>query len=83
MTQINQRASAHLRPHTADLNRLLAGEHHDPHSILGAHEYSDHTVIRAYRPHPMLSVKDTRRELAKKLETIGYTVSDFGPGPQQ
>jgi len=51
MTQINQRTSPHLRPHTADLNRLLAGEHHDPHSILGAHEYSDHTVIRAYRPH--------------------------------
>ncbi|TFV56905.1 1,4-alpha-glucan branching protein GlgB [Mycobacterium sp. PS03-16] len=51
MTQINQEASAHLRPHTSDLNRLLAGEHHDPHSVLGAHEYDDHTVIRAYRPH--------------------------------
>src|SRR5215208_738497 len=51
MTQTNHRASPHLRPHTADLNRLLAGEHHDPHSILGAHEYSDHTVIRVYRPH--------------------------------
>lgn len=47
----NQIDSPHLRPHTADLNRLLAGEHHDPHSILGAHEYDDHTVIRAYRPH--------------------------------
>jgi 1,4-alpha-glucan branching enzyme len=32
------------------LKRLLAGEHHDPHSILGAHEYGDHTVIRAMRP---------------------------------
>jgi len=51
MTQTNQLASPNLRPHTADLNRLLAGEHHDPHSILGAHEYDDHTVIRAYRPH--------------------------------
>src|SRR5215468_2190106 len=51
MTQTNQRTSPHLRPYTADLNRLLAGEHHDPHSILGAHEYTDHTVIRAYRPH--------------------------------
>jgi 1,4-alpha-glucan branching enzyme len=29
--------SPHLRPHTADLNRLLDGEHHDPHSVLGAH----------------------------------------------
>src|SRR6476620_4621612 len=51
MTQTNQFTSPHLRPHTADLNRLLAGEHHDPHSILGAHEYGDHTVVRAYRPH--------------------------------
>ena len=51
MTQTNQLTSPHLRPHTADLNRLLAGEHHDPHSVLGAHEYGDHTVIRAYRPH--------------------------------
>ena len=49
MTQTNQLTSPHLRPHTADLNRLLAGEHHDPHSVLGAHEYGDHTVIRAYR----------------------------------
>ena len=30
MTQTNPRTSPHLRPHTADLNRLLAGEHHDP-----------------------------------------------------
>ena len=37
----------------ADLHRLLAGEHHDPHAILGAHEYGDHTVIRAFRPHAM------------------------------
>src|SRR6478736_6704332 len=51
MTRTNQLTSPHLRPPTADLNRLLAGEHHDPHSILGAHEYGDHTIIRAYRPH--------------------------------
>ncbi|ULE31622.1 1,4-alpha-glucan branching protein GlgB [Mycobacterium sp. IDR2000157661] len=51
MTQTKQASSPHLRPHTADLNRLLAGEHHDPHSVLGAHEYDDHTVLRAYRPH--------------------------------
>ena len=47
----NQIDSPHLRPHTSDLNRLVAGEHHDPHSLLGAHEHGDHTVIRAYRPH--------------------------------
>jgi 1,4-alpha-glucan branching enzyme len=51
MTRTNRLTSPQLRPPTADLNRLLAGEHHDPHSVLGAHEYGDHTVIRAYRPH--------------------------------
>jgi 1,4-alpha-glucan branching enzyme len=42
--------SDNLRPDAVALKRLLAGEHHDPHSILGAHEYGDHTVIRAMRP---------------------------------
>ncbi len=51
MTRTNPLTSPHLRPDPADLNRLVAGEHHNPHSILGAHEYGDHTVIRAYRPH--------------------------------
>jgi 1,4-alpha-glucan branching enzyme len=43
--------SPHLAPDPADLARLVAGVHHDPHSILGAHEYGTHTVIRALRPH--------------------------------
>ena len=43
--------STHLAPDPSDLHRLLSGTHHDPHSVLGAHEYSDHTVIRALRPH--------------------------------
>jgi 1,4-alpha-glucan branching enzyme len=41
----------HLAPDPGDLGRLVAGTHHNPHSILGAHEYGDHTVIRAFRPH--------------------------------
>ncbi|EHI11806.1 1,4-alpha-glucan branching protein GlgB [Mycolicibacterium thermoresistibile] len=51
MTRTNRVTSPHLRPDPAELGRLLAGEHHNPHSILGAHEYGDHTVLRAYRPH--------------------------------
>ena len=47
MTRTNDITSRHLRPDPPDLTGLLAGEHHDPHSILGAHEYGDHTVIRA------------------------------------
>jgi 1,4-alpha-glucan branching enzyme len=50
MTRTNDITSKYLRPDTADLNRLLAGEHHDPHAVLGAHEYTDHTVIRVLRP---------------------------------
>ena len=51
MTQSKQYTSRYLAPDRVDFDRLLAGEHHDPHSVLGAHEYGDHTVIRAYRPH--------------------------------
>ncbi|MGV0837818.1 1,4-alpha-glucan branching protein GlgB [Mycolicibacterium thermoresistibile] len=51
MTRTNRVTSPHLRPDPAELGRLLAGEHHNPHSVLGAHEYGDHTVLRAYRPH--------------------------------
>src|ERR1700740_1154743 len=51
MTQIRQYTSRHLAPNRSDFDRVLAGEHHNPHSVLGAHEYGDHTVIRAFRPH--------------------------------
>ncbi|ACY99137.1 1,4-alpha-glucan branching protein GlgB [Thermomonospora curvata] len=33
-----------------DLDRLVGGHHHDPHSILGAHPGPDGVVIRALRP---------------------------------
>ncbi|MGH3673132.1 MAG: GlgB N-terminal domain-containing protein, partial [Pseudonocardiaceae bacterium] len=38
-------------PHLDELNRLLAGEHHDPHSVLGAHSLPDGTAVRVLRPH--------------------------------
>ena len=37
-------------PSTDDLARLLAGTHHDPHSVLGAHPLRGGTAIRALRP---------------------------------
>jgi 1,4-alpha-glucan branching enzyme len=43
-------ANPHLAPEPDDLARLVAGTHHDPHAVLGAHEYGEHTVIRAFRP---------------------------------
>lgn len=33
-----------------DLGRLRAGSHHDPHSILGAHEFGDRTILRTCQP---------------------------------
>jgi 1,4-alpha-glucan branching enzyme len=39
------------KPSADDLRRLLAGAHHDPHSVLGVHaDHAGMTVARAYRP---------------------------------
>ncbi len=32
------------------IDRILAGQHHDPHAVLGAHAAPDGTVVRALRP---------------------------------
>ncbi|WP_431231019.1 1,4-alpha-glucan branching protein GlgB [Mycolicibacterium psychrotolerans] len=51
MTRTKKLASPHLAPDSGEVARLVSGTHHSPHSILGAHEYDDHTVIRALKPH--------------------------------
>jgi len=33
-----------------EINRIVAGTHHDPHSVLGAHPGPDGTTVRALRP---------------------------------
>jgi 1,4-alpha-glucan branching enzyme len=33
-----------------ELDRIVGGEHHDPHSVLGAHAHGDAVTIRALRP---------------------------------
>ena len=38
-------------PPADELRRLLAGEHHDPHSVLGAHPQRAGTAVRVLRPH--------------------------------
>ena len=55
--------SPYLAPDPGDLARLIAGVHHDPHAVLGAHEYLDHTVIRTLRPyaHDVVAVVGGRR----------------------
>ncbi len=37
-------------PSPLDIDRLLAGEHHDPHSVLGVHTAGGDIVVRALRP---------------------------------
>ena len=44
-----------LRVDGAELERLVAGQHHDPHHVLGAHPVRDddgreRVVIRGWRP---------------------------------
>jgi 1,4-alpha-glucan branching enzyme len=47
MTMVNANPG---KPSDDDLRRLLAGAHHDPHSVLGVHADAGTTVVRAYRP---------------------------------
>src|ERR1700677_4850687 len=35
---------------SGEIERVVAGQHHDPHSVLGAHPSGAETVIRALRP---------------------------------
>ena len=70
-------ASTHLAPEPSDLHRLVSGTHHDPHAVLGAHEYGDHTVIRAFRPHArdvVALIGDTRYPL-RHLEAGLFAVA--------
>ena len=48
MTTVNANPG---KPSDDDLRRLLAGAHHDPHSVLGVHaDHAGTVVARAYRP---------------------------------
>src|SRR6201990_745466 len=37
-------------PSLGEIERIAAGQHHDPHSVLGAHPGPDGVIIRALRP---------------------------------
>ena len=42
--------SIQIDPVTIEVQQIVAGEHADPHHILGAHADGDTTIVRAYRP---------------------------------
>ncbi|MER6714155.1 1,4-alpha-glucan branching enzyme [Streptomyces sp. NPDC000877] len=53
-----------------DRERLLAGTHHDPHSVLGAHPVPGGIAFRAFRPYA-LSVTVIAGELRAELHADG------------
>jgi 1,4-alpha-glucan branching enzyme len=44
------RSAAPAEPAHEEIDRIVAGTHHDPHSVLGAHPAPAGTVVRALRP---------------------------------
>jgi 1,4-alpha-glucan branching enzyme len=43
-------ANSHSQISLGEIDRVVAGQHHDPHSVLGAHPGPDGVTIRALRP---------------------------------
>src|SRR5260370_42153903 len=41
---------AHTEPTLGEIERIVAGNHYDPHSVLGAHPGPGGVIIRALRP---------------------------------
>jgi 1,4-alpha-glucan branching enzyme len=58
---------------TDELDRLVAGAHHDPHSLLGAHPGRSKTTIRALRPEAtsVVAIVDGERTPLKKVHDGG------------
>ncbi|MEV4315725.1 1,4-alpha-glucan branching protein GlgB [Actinocrispum sp. NPDC049592] len=56
-------------PPAEDVNRLLAGSHHDPHSVLGIHAHPSGAVVRAYRP-GATSVTVLAGDLKQELDEV-------------
>src|ERR1700685_1975962 len=64
-----------------ELERLVSGQHHDPHSVLGAHPGPDGVVVRALRPMArsvILILDDDRRVPMTHLYQGVFTVSLSG-----
>ncbi|MFJ6083444.1 1,4-alpha-glucan branching enzyme [Streptomyces sp. NPDC092369] len=55
---------------SADRDRLVAGTHHDPHGVLGAHPVPGGVVFRAFRPYA-LAVTVVAGDLRLELENDG------------
>ncbi|MFP5020130.1 1,4-alpha-glucan branching protein GlgB [Pseudonocardia phyllosphaerae] len=71
-TRATPSESAAHAPDQATTDRLLGGEHHDPHAVLGAHPHADGTLIRVLRPHAVsvAVLPNGDRALAHELEKV-------------
>jgi 1,4-alpha-glucan branching enzyme len=63
-----------LQAPEAELARLGRGEHHDPHSILGAHPAVGGTVVRAFHPDASGAALIAPNGDTEPMETIGHGV---------
>jgi 1,4-alpha-glucan branching enzyme len=71
-------------PSADELRRLLAGAHHDPHSVLGVHaDHAGTTVARAYRPGAKavaVLAGDVRTELTEIADGVFTGTLPDNPG---
>ncbi len=70
-------------PPDDELRRLLAGAHHDPHSVLGAHPHPDGTAIRVLRPHAdevTVLIDGSEHPLERSTEGFFHGVTPGPPG---
>ncbi len=66
-------------PHS-ELDQILAGEHGDPHSVLGAHPHAGGVTIRALRPHARsVAVRHDGGSVPMTHEHAGFWVATL-PG---
>ncbi len=66
----------------AEIDRTIAGQHHDPHSILGAHPGPDGVTVRALRPlakSVVLVLADGRRLDMEHMHQGVFSVTLPGP----
>jgi 1,4-alpha-glucan branching enzyme len=79
--RVDRVADIHL---TDQLDRLLRGEAHDPHAVLGAHPRDGQTVVRALRPHAktITVVDGEQRFEAHRVHDGGVFEAELPGGPR-
>ncbi|CAN5333870.1 1,4-alpha-glucan branching protein GlgB [soil metagenome] len=70
-------------PGAEELERLVAGRHHDPHAVLGAHPSGTGTAIRTLRPEAsaVSAVVDGRRTPLERLHDGGVFGAELPGDP--